>query len=318
MMDKFELQKLRDLPIEGVAERLGLKVKLHKALCPFHPDKHPSLSFNTHRNTCRCYVCMTESLGPIDLVMQYLHKDFKESCEWLADSHNVILTECPQTFPLKGARGSGSFTPSRYERFFEHPWLSPEACRFLFDERHLDPRVVRWCRLNSYQDKQGGHWLQIPYYDVDGKLIGLQNRRTPRPPLGGDDGQPRFKFPYGSQCSVYNLPMLRRLKPGDECWIAEGSSDAWSHMSDHHKVIAIASATLLKPNDKQLLQEVTARLSIRWKMAPDQDAPGRRLAAQLKEILPMLDIVELPEGVKDYSDFYLLKKSQSTNDYTHL
>ena len=26
-MDKFELQKLRDLPIEGVAERLGLQVK---------------------------------------------------------------------------------------------------------------------------------------------------------------------------------------------------------------------------------------------------------------------------------------------------
>ncbi len=25
-MDKFELQKLRDLPIEGVAERLGLRV----------------------------------------------------------------------------------------------------------------------------------------------------------------------------------------------------------------------------------------------------------------------------------------------------
>ena len=30
VMDKFELQKLRDLPIEGVAERLGLQVKMHK------------------------------------------------------------------------------------------------------------------------------------------------------------------------------------------------------------------------------------------------------------------------------------------------
>lgn len=34
-MDKFELQKLRDLPIEGVAERLGLHVVRHKALCPY-------------------------------------------------------------------------------------------------------------------------------------------------------------------------------------------------------------------------------------------------------------------------------------------
>ena len=30
MMDKFELQKLRDLPIEGDAERLGLQVRMHK------------------------------------------------------------------------------------------------------------------------------------------------------------------------------------------------------------------------------------------------------------------------------------------------
>ena len=39
IMDKYELQKLRDLPIEGVAERLGLQVKKHLALCPFH-DMH--------------------------------------------------------------------------------------------------------------------------------------------------------------------------------------------------------------------------------------------------------------------------------------
>ena len=42
-MDKFELQKLRDLPIEGVAERLGLHVVRHKCLCPFHDDHHASL-----------------------------------------------------------------------------------------------------------------------------------------------------------------------------------------------------------------------------------------------------------------------------------
>ena len=44
-MDKYELQKLRDLPIEGVAERLGLSVSRHKCLCPFHNDHHASLSF---------------------------------------------------------------------------------------------------------------------------------------------------------------------------------------------------------------------------------------------------------------------------------
>ena len=86
-MDKFELQKLRDLPIEGVAERLGLRVKRHKCLCPFHDDHHASLSFSVSRNTFRCFVCGASG-GTIDLVMKYLNKDFKEACRWLgAPSH---------------------------------------------------------------------------------------------------------------------------------------------------------------------------------------------------------------------------------------
>ena len=76
-MDKFELQKLRDLPIEGVAERLGLQVVRHKALCPFHDDHHASLSFSVRRNSYRCFVCGASG-GPIDLVMKYLGKGLRE------------------------------------------------------------------------------------------------------------------------------------------------------------------------------------------------------------------------------------------------
>ena len=81
-MDKYELQKLRDLPIEGVAERLGLQVTRHKCLCPFHEDHHPSLSFSVRKNTYRCFVCGASG-GTIDLVMKYLHKNFIEACRWL-------------------------------------------------------------------------------------------------------------------------------------------------------------------------------------------------------------------------------------------
>ena len=76
-MDKFELQKLRDLPIEGVAERLGLQVVRHKCLCPFHDDHHASLSFSVRRNSYRCFVCGASG-GSIDLVMKYLGKGFRE------------------------------------------------------------------------------------------------------------------------------------------------------------------------------------------------------------------------------------------------
>ena len=69
VMEKYDLDKLRAHPIEGVADRLGLKVKNHKALCPFHADSHPSLSFHVKWNTYKCFVCDVHG-DPITLVME--------------------------------------------------------------------------------------------------------------------------------------------------------------------------------------------------------------------------------------------------------
>ena len=68
-MQQYEIQRLRDLPIEGVAERLGLRVTRHKCLCPFHDDHHASLTLSTRRNTYRCFACGANG-GTIDLVYE--------------------------------------------------------------------------------------------------------------------------------------------------------------------------------------------------------------------------------------------------------
>ena len=300
-MDKLELQKLRDLPIEGVAERLGLRVRMHKALCPFHDDHHASLSFKVSKNTCRCFVCMTQSIGPIDLVMRHLNLDFKAACRWLADENNIILEEWkPQPSAISHQT---SFDASRYERFFEHPWLNDEARRFLFDERRLDPRVVRWCRLTSWKDKQQVPWLQIPYYDREGRLVGVQNRNLVK------GATPRFRFPQGAECGIYNLPVLNLLNPGETLFITEGCSDCWAMLSAGHKAIAIPSATLLKRKDAELLSTLHFQLSTKFMMYPDRDEPGERLFLQLKELLPSLEHLQLPPDCKDYSDYYLVHKT---------
>ena len=149
-----------------------------------------------------------------------------------------------------------AFDASRYGRFFGRPWLNEEARRFLFDERGLDERVVRWCRLTSWKDRQGVPWLQIPYYDREGKLVGVQNRNLIKGAL------PRFRFPQGSRCTIYNLPVLNMLKPGDELYITEGCSDCWAMLSAGHKAIAIPSATLLTKRDVEQLSTVNCQLAI--------------------------------------------------------
>ena len=310
-MDKFELQKLRDLPIEGVAERLGLHVVRHKALCPFHDDHHPSLSYRVSKNTCRCFVCMTQSIGPIDLVMRHLNLDFKAACRWLADEHNIILDEWK---PAEKDEVQKPFDATRYERFFERPFLNDEARNFLFEERKLDPRVVRWCRLTSWRDKQGVPWLQTPYYDREGKLVGVQNRNlvygsglmVQGSGLSAHQSViPRFRFPTGSQCGIYNLPVLNMLRPGDELYITEGCSDCWAMLSAGHKAIAIPSATLLTQKDIEQLSIINSQLSISYHMFPDRDEPGERLFLQLQQVLPTLQHHQLPPGCKDFSEFYI-------------
>lgn len=311
-MDKHELEKLRDLPIEGVAERLGLQVRMHKALCPFHDDHHASLSFSVHRNTFRCFVCGASG-GTIDLTMRCLGKPFRESCQWLADEHSVIMTEAAsRALSAPSAPGTRpAFDASRYERFFEHPWLSDEARRFLYGERRLDERVVRWCRLTSWQDRQGVSWLQTPYYDVDGRLVGVQNRNLVRGAL------PRFRFPAGSACSIYNLPVIKLLRPGEPLWITEGCSDCWAMLSAGHKAVAIPSATLLRQRDAELLAALSTRLSTEFHMYPDSDVPGERLFMQLRQRLPSLHHHQLPPGCKDFSDYYLSATRQPAHQSIH-
>ena len=313
-MDRLEIEKLRDLPIEGVAERLGLHVVRHKALCPFHDDHHASLSFRVSKNTFRCFVCGASG-GPIDLVMRYLNKPFLDACRWLMDGSWLTVNgsgvDKPQTSDI---RHQTSFDASRYERYFEHPFLNDEARRFLFDERRLDPRVVRWCRLTSWRDKQGIPWLQTPYYDREGKLVGVQNRNLVYGSglmvqgsglSAHQSAAPRFRFPTGSQCGIYNLPVLNMLRPGDDLYITEGCSDCWAMLSAGHKAIAIPSATLLTKKDVEQLSIINSQLSISFEMYPDRDEPGERLFLQLKQVLPSLVHHQLPLGCKDFSEFYI-------------
>ena len=376
-MEKEEIEKRRGLPIEEVASQLGLQVARHKSLCPFHSDHHASLSFNTRKNLCRCFVCMDESLDSIGLVMKSLHVDFPKACFWLAERNGILLekgrgriwrrncrsasADSPDSAvspasaaspastasPVASASSASSpaaphsFDAARYARFFEHPWLNEAACRFLFDERKIDGRVARWCRLSSWTDRKGVNWLQIPYFDKEGRLVGIQNRnldfhRKSRPTdsmdsektgksscptdftddtdskvsigsKAGTDSEeaPRFRFPYGSQCGIYNLQVLNLLTQGERLFITEGCSDCWAMLSAGHKAIAIPSATLLKPEDRDVLAYIGETFGVEWHMFPDRDAPGERLFLQLKEILPSLIHHQLPLGCKDFGEAYL-------------
>ena len=295
MISNYQIQQLLDLPIEGVAERLGLRISRHVCLCPFHDDRHPSLHFNVRKNRFRCFVC-GEQGRTIDLVMKQLRLTFFEACKWLADDSNIIISE--YTSKVKKQTEPPSVNIDSLLPLVAQPVLTEEARKFLFEERKLNPRVIDWCGISSTHTD-----LIIPYFGIDGNLIGMQWRY-----LGSDKSKPRFRFPKGSQCGIYNLPVLKQLWEGEPLFICEGASDCWAMLSSGHKAIAIPSATLLKREDIEL---ISRPLRESWRgslhMFPDNDEPGERLFLQLRDLLPQIVRHQLPADCKDFSEAYLKK-----------
>ena len=73
----------RDYSIVEIARRLGMEItKDDKAICPFHNDKNPSLSFNTKENYYHCFSCNAGG-DNIRLVMEYLKCDFRRAVEFI-------------------------------------------------------------------------------------------------------------------------------------------------------------------------------------------------------------------------------------------
>jgi len=310
-MDRFDIQKLRQLPIESVAERLGLRVTRHKALCPFHPDSHPSLSFSVARNAFKCFVCGAHG-GTIDLAMKLLAStgrsggaSFRQTCEWLAGEHNVILTEYPPA-----AKPTRHYPPDveYLSSLVAHPVLNEAARTFLFDQRRLNPKVIEWCGISSISHPTPS-WrygrpfydapsLLFPYRDIHGHVLNVQSRY-----LGTESGKPRFRFPAHSSLHIFNLPILRYLHEGEPLYLAEGITDCLALLSSGHKAIAIPSATTLKADDLAPLRGANLHIF------PDADQPGERLYHSLLSIATTLGASltrhPLPDGCKDYSEWYL-------------
>ena len=313
-MEKYDIDKLRDLPIEGVAERLGLTVKKHKSLCPFHEDSHPSLTFNVSRNTFKCYVCEAHG-GVIDLAMHMLKKPFIEACQWLADTNNILLSEWQPVHKPSTINHKPSLDIEWLAGLVARPTLNLDAQMFLYDERKIDPRVVRWLGISSIQHpapcwRYGRPYfdapsLLIPYKDINGQVISVQSRY-----LGVERDKPRFRFPRGGKCGIFNLPILRMLKPGEPLFISEGVTDCMALLSAGHKAIAIPSATLLSREDKKQLKEfVEEHGALNLHMFPDADIPGEKLYFELislaNELGSCLTRHSLPPDCKDFGEYWM-------------
>lgn len=332
--------RLNELPIENVAEKMRVMVKRHKALCFMHDDHTPSLKFTPSKNMYYCFVC-DKGGGPIQLVMEHQGWSFQDACLWLAKEFNIIIPEGNgYVKPVKKAINKvyltkkddqiHTFDAEVFGWLIENAGLSNEAQKFLFGERRFKEDIIQSLNIKSVTDskkvvrelisrfgeercvrsglvRRGEYGLYLyfytpcllfPYYEQDGKLAGVQSRY-----LGEKKDAPRFQFLAAQKTRLFNLPILNTLKRGERLYISEGITDCLAMLSAGLKVVAIPSATIQPLEDLILLKNYDLH------MYPDQDEAGRRAFMELRRFFvnqyATLKAEELPEGMKDYCDYYI-------------
>lgn len=341
MINKFDIQKLRELDILQVADFLGMGLRNKRALCIHHDDHHPSLAFNVKKNTCHCYSCGF-SADTIALVRERLNLGFSEACRWLADHFDVyigddrygnsakygnaaryadkcadkkVLTASDRRMASLRAHfaethvSHGHVAPSAvdvefYQQMFRQMHLSESGRRFLFEERLLSPEALKVCQIVSTE----------------------QSVCMARVGRGVFDG-PSLIFPYfdqeGRLFSVQSRYLgkkkeIPRFKfaPGSHRMIygldrlKDYSPDEplliTEGPSDCWTALTLGIHAIAIPSATLFDRRFQGLLAGRnLHIFPDQDEAGLSLYFELKKALPSLVYHQLPEGCKDLSEYYL-------------
>ena len=347
MINKFDIQKLRELDILQVADLLGMGLRNKRALCIHHDDHHPSLAFNVKKNTCHCYSCGF-SADTIGLVRERLNLGFSEACRWLADHFDVyigddrygnsamygnsarytdksadkkVLTASDRRMASLRAHfaethvSHGHVAPSSvdvefYQQMFRQMHLSESGQRFLFEERLLSPEALKVCQIVSTE----------------------QSVCMARVGRGVFDG-PSLIFPYfdqeGRLVSVQSRYLgkkkeIPRFKfaPGSHRMIygldrlKDYSPDEplliTEGPSDCWTALTLGIHAIAIPSATLFDRRFQGLLAGRnLHIFPDQDEAGLSLYFELKKALSSLVYHQLPEGCKDLSEYYLkLRRSE--------
>ena len=260
----------------------------------------------------------------------WLAKEFNIAIP-INDGHvKVVKKISKKVYLSKNEEAEFSFDEELLRRLIEKASLSEEAQKFLFEERHFKKEVIQNLNIKSVTDsnkvkeyllstfgeerciksgvvrrgKYGLYFyfitpsLLFPYYEKDGKLVGIQSRY-----LGTKKDVPRFMFLASQKTRLFNLPILNTLNRGDSLYISEGITDCLAMLSSGLKAVAIPSATIQPLEDLILLKNYDLH------MYPDQDDAGQRAFTEVRSFFvknySWLKAEKLPAGVKDYCEYYI-------------
>ncbi|MDP8256185.1 MAG: DNA primase [Candidatus Alcyoniella australis] len=319
--------------VQVVSEHLTLKKagRNWRAVCPFHPDKDPSLVVSPERQTFHCFGC-GEGGGPIHFVMKITGMSFPEAVRSLAERVGIEVPESNAQSRRRGERDlllavnaetEGFFTASLADNGHGKHVREYLAARGISDElvkrfslgfapnsweglvRHLRSRkadlkraevlgLIGVSRRGSLVDKFRNR-VMIPIRDVQGRCVGFGGRAL------GDD-EPKYLNSQESELYhksrvLFGLDTAREaIRQTKRAVVVEGYFDSLA-LAAHGIGEAVATCgTALTEDHARLLSRYTERIVLLF----DGDAAGRKAAWRTMELF--LDkpqqplVVLLPQG----------------------
>lgn len=296
--------------IIDIATRLGLNIdRNNKAICPFHNDKNPSLSFNVKENYYHCFSCGASG-DNIKLVMELLKCSFNEAIIFITgnDYKAVNYNYNNKDYIKENKVILNENYSDIYNRFID--LLDNQEALLYLKNRCITKKQVIENKiknipkekkeqlliikelLNYYSEetliKSGilsknkennnlylfhyRHRLIIPYFDTDGKNINsIQGRNIDR-----EEIKPKYLFNKNAKDSIYNIHKLSDVK---DLIICEGVIDALS--LERLGYCAIALAGVSKVN---LLEKYDILKQYNIYSFSDNDSAGKKLIKDIYNI----------------------------------
>ncbi|BCW94683.1 MAG: AAA family ATPase [Fimbriimonadales bacterium] len=264
------------LRVKRVSKRNGTRhVQAH---CPCHDDRNPSLSITEKPDgtlLVKCFAgCEQEAL-------------WRELCRLAGVEPARGVPVLPTPRPRAHAARNGS-TPAPAESSRERLTVHDYAHAKGLDAERLPEWGLRECERG----------VAIPYLDADGNHVATRYRHAL-------EGENRFSWARGNRPCMYGLWNLPLWDDSETVYLCEGETDALTLWHAGLPALGIPGASVWREAWWEPLKRF-ARICI----IPDADEAGRQLVEKLAHTCPLelqerVEVLELPEGVKDANELYL-------------
>jgi len=345
---KIDIDQLKEvIKITELAKQLGIELnRSNKALCVFHNEKTPSLSFNDEKGIFKCFSC-DKSGDIIDLYKEIKQVDTGQAIKELAESVGLApATHKGGKFAVRGnfrdntsqtqKKPTTSENKGQYSKIYEElvclcVGLDEESEKYLkSDKRGLTDETIKRFLLCSVKDYAKTNQLLKEKFSLDelkqagimndnGNLLFFKHRLLI--PFFNDSGDNRIVFIQGRlldnatnkylhlkgvSVPLFHSDILKDLKRGDSVYICEGVFDAMMLEQNGYNAVAILGVNNFKPEMTHQFKGLDVVLAF------DNDEAGERATKEVAKIFLLngqeVKTKRLPENVKDITDYFIKTK----------